>query len=172
MGKNTINIEVFCEDLFFPKREEECPISPSHWQSWCQQWFEILNPNLPSADIYELTVRLTDDLEIKNLNNQFRFQDRPTDVLSFAALEVETPFPEKSVALYLGDVIISVETAKRQARQQKHSLAMELAWLLSHGFLHLLGWDHGDGESLTKMLTQQETLLKKVGLIWEEASFP
>jgi probable rRNA maturation factor len=66
--------------------------------------------------------------------------------------------------LYLGDVVISVDTAHRQAQQQGHSLKTELAWLATHGLLHLLGWDHPDEESLMEMLNQQETLLQIVNL--------
>ena len=166
MTKNTIAVELFFEDLFFPKIEEECPISEENWQIWAEKWFNLLKSSIYSHDSYELSLRLTDDLEIKNLNSQFRHKNQPTDVLSFAALEVETPFntPQESEPLYLGDIIISVETAGRQAQQQKHSLAIELAWLMSHGFLHLLGWDHPNQVSLTKMLNQQKILLDQVGI--------
>jgi probable rRNA maturation factor len=165
MGKNKLKIELFFEDLFFPNLEEECPVFEENWQIWCEQWFNFLRPNLPQASLYELSLRLTDDVEIKNLNSKFRSKNQPTDVLSFAALEVETPFKlqEESEPLYLGDIIISVETAQRQAQQQQHSLTIELAWLMAHGFLHLLGWDHPDEESLIKMLRQQKILLEKVG---------
>lgn len=165
MGKNKLKIELFFEDLFFPNLEEECPVSEENWQIWCEQWFNFLRPSLPQASCYELSLRLTDDVEIKNLNSKFRSKNQPTDVLSFAALEVETPFQlqEESEPLYLGDIIISVETAQRQAQQQQHSLTIELAWLMAHGFLHLLGWDHPDEESLIKMLRQQKILLEKVG---------
>jgi probable rRNA maturation factor len=88
-------------------------------------------------------------------------------VLAFAALEVNFPqLPEEFSELeplYLGDIIISVETAQRQSEQQNHSLDKELVWLAAHGFLHLLGWDHPDEESLLKMLAQQEVLLKLAG---------
>ncbi|AUB37577.1 ybeY, putative rRNA maturation factor [Nostoc flagelliforme CCNUN1] len=66
--------------------------------------------------------------------------------------------------LYLGDIIVSVDTAQRQAQQQEHSLPTELAWLASHGLLHLLGWDHPDEESLGRMLKQQVRLLNAVGI--------
>lgn len=165
MDKNTIKIELFFEDLFFPKTLEECPISEETWQNWYQEWINLLNPTIPDHDSYELSLRLTDDLEIKNLNSQFRYKDQPTDVLSFCSLEIDTPMLESFEPLYLGDIIISVETAKRQAQQQNHSLKIELAWLASHGFLHILGWDHPDDESLITMLAQQETLLKQVNII-------
>ena len=67
-----------------------------------------------------------------------------------------------SMPLYLGDIIISVETAQQQALTQNHSLARELAWLTAHACLHLLGWDHPDETSLLEMLSLQETLLKTV----------
>jgi probable rRNA maturation factor len=61
-------------------------------------------------------------------------------------------------------MIISVETAQRQATQLGHSLEQELAWLAAHALLHLLGWDHPDEASLTRMLKQQQFLLHTVGL--------
>jgi probable rRNA maturation factor len=164
MSKKKFNLELYFEDLFFAQRNEKCPISAESLQKWCKEWLNTLNPKLPQTDMYELSLRLTDDAEITQLNSKFRYKDQPTDVLSFAALEVDTPFCEESEPLYLGDVIISVETAIKQANQQNHSLAIELAWLTCHGFLHLLGWDHPDEQSLTEMLAQQELLLKDIGL--------
>lgn len=145
-----------------------CSISTSTWESWIYQWLEVLEAELLPASTYELTLRLTNDTEIQSLNAQYRAQNQPTDVLAFAALEVdfpEMPLPmQQSVPLYLGDIVISVDTAYRQAQQQGHSLQTELAWLASHGLLHLLGWDHPNEESLTKMLNQQKMLLRIVEL--------
>jgi probable rRNA maturation factor len=138
------------------------------WERWFSQWLEALHPELSPIDAYELTLRLTDDTEIQTLNAQFRHKNQPTDVLAFAALEVNSPqLPSEiqlSVPLYLGDVVISVDTAHRQAQQHGHSLQTELAWLASHGLLHLLGWDHPDEESLIEMLDRQEILLQGVDL--------
>lgn len=142
-------------------------IAPETWDQWFQTWLQQLETELPPAIGYELSIRLSDDGEIQQLNAQYRHQDQPTDVLSFAALEVEYPQIESipgEIPLYLGDIIISVDTAARQAQQQEHSLTVEFAWLAAHGLLHLLGWDHPDEESLTQMLSQQETLLTAVGL--------
>jgi probable rRNA maturation factor len=113
-------------------------------------------------------LRLTTDTEIQTLNSQYREQDKPTDVLAFASLEANLPQSEEMLAsmpLYLGDIIVSVDTAQRQAQQQEHSLSTELAWLTAHGLLHLLGWDHPDEESLMEMLQQQVILLEKIGMI-------
>lgn len=79
--------------------------------------------------------------------------------MAFAALEVNVPTPEvidSDLQLYLGDIVISVETAIRQARQRKHSLTTELAWLAAHGFLHLL-----DGIILTN----------RVGKKWSNSNY-
>lgn len=144
------------------------PIAASTWETWFYQWLETLQSELPPAESYELCLRLTDDEEIQALNTQYRHKNQPTDVLAFAALEVNSPqLPpgmQSSMPLYLGDIVISVDTANRQARQQGHSLHTELAWLAAHGLLHLLGWDHPDDETLAAMLEQQQTLLNVVNL--------
>ena len=140
-------------------------VATETWEMWFHRWPEILYPNLPPAPTYELTLRLTDDGEIQALNAQYRHQNKPTDVLAFAALEVDCPQLDilPSLPLYLGDIVISVDTANRQAQQQGHTLQTELAWLAAHGLLHLLGWDHPDEDSLKQMLNQQDILLQAVG---------
>lgn len=145
--------------------------STQTWQAWLQTWMSTVQDRLPPAPAYELTLRLTDDAEIRTLNHQFRQQDRPTDVLAFAALETDLPDYQslgiEALAvepLYLGDVIISVTTATHQAEAYGHSLTTELVWLAAHGFLHLLGWDHPDEESLQAMWAQQAQLLQQIGV--------
>ncbi len=150
--------------------DSRSPVSLETWEVWFNRWLDTLQPDLSPIRAYELSLRLTDDHEIHTLNSQYRQQDKPTDVLAFASLEVDSP-PTEAMAetepLYLGDIVISVETAQRQASDRGHSLEIELAWLAAHGLLHLLGWDHPDEEQLTQMLNQQETLLHTVGLILE-----
>lgn len=143
------------------------PLTIETWKSWFHHWLKILEDDLPTAPGYEIGLRLTGDSEIQTLNAQFRQQDKPTDVLSFAALEVDWPQNQQmltSEPLYLGDIVISVDTAQRQAQQQQHTLSTELAWLAAHGLLHLLGWDHPDEESLMDMLEQQVILLRAIGI--------
>lgn len=142
-------------------------IAIEEWQDWLKTWLLDLQEQLPPADAYELTLRLTDDTEIQELNHQYRQQNKPTDVLAFAALEADVPrfSPDESEPLYLGDIIISVDTAARQAQDHNHALSIELAWLASHGLLHLLGWDHPDDDSLEEMLDKQANLLQQVGLV-------
>ncbi len=164
-------IELSIQDVFWINSEQIAilnPISPQTWKQWFQTWVRHLGFDLPVASNYELTLRLSGDQEIQSLNAQYRQKDQPTDVLAFATLEWDFPtIPDAEDFLepvYLGDIVISVETADKQAQQQGHTLKRELAWLASHGFLHLLGWDHPEQQSLEEMLQKQETLLKFVGL--------
>lgn len=133
------------------------------WEDWIKTWLKQLS--IPDAKGYELSLRLTCDRKIQELNHQYRQKNQPTDVLAFAALEVEAPQIELDEPLYLGDIIISVDTALKQAIAQNHALETELAWLASHGVLHLLGWDHPDRASLEQMLDEQAKLLRAVGII-------
>ena len=153
-------LEIYLENLF----PQITFINESQWQSWLITWFNNLDLDLDCNKTYEINLRLTDDQEIQVLNKQFRDQDKPTDVLSFAALEDDFPEIEDMDAIALGDIIISLETASRQAKLENHSLEIELAWLASHGLLHLLGWDHPDEDSLKEMLTIQTELLNTVDI--------
>ncbi|MCC3407822.1 MAG: rRNA maturation RNase YbeY [Microcoleus sp. PH2017_10_PVI_O_A] len=167
-------IEVNVEDCYglpdadnLRENQPSGEIAAETWENWFSVWLENQEADVPEAPGYEVSLRLTADADIQALNAQYRQQDRSTDVLAFAALEVDCPQLEEiqsSEPLYLGDIVISIDTAQRQAQQQGHPLKTELAWLASHGFLHLLGWDHPDDESLTQMLDRQETLLRAIGL--------
>lgn len=87
----------------------------------------------------EVSIVLTGDDQIQKLNRIYRKKDRPTDVLAFAQREGEHG---DTAGGLLGDVIVSVPTALRQAREAHRDLVAELTMLLAHGVLHLLGWDH------------------------------
>ena len=90
-------------------------------------------------DSSELSILLTDDNEIKDLNLKYRGKNTPTDVLSFSMNEGEKQTSSSSM---LGDVVISVETAARQAYKHGVSLEEEVTRLLIHGLLHLVGYEH------------------------------
>jgi probable rRNA maturation factor len=157
-----MHLELIVQDLYQPSVIDE-----NTWVNWFQDWLQTPGLGLPPGDTYELSLRLTTDAEIQALNAQFRKQDKPTDVLSFAAMEVEFPqVADNSLdsAIYLGDIIISVDTAARQAPEHGYSVRKELAWLASHGLLHLLGWDHPNEVSLLLMLDRQASLLACSGL--------
>ena len=91
----------------------------------------------------EVSIVLTGDKQIHKLNKIYRQKDRPTDVLAFAMDEGEFgSISHAGLARLLGDVIISVETAARQASEREVALLDEVTMLMAHGILHLLGWDH------------------------------
>lgn len=87
----------------------------------------------------EVSIVLTDDKTIHELNRVYRHKDRPTDVLAFAMREGELGHLAGEV---LGDVIVSVETARKQAHERQVEVLEEVTMLIAHGLLHLLGWDH------------------------------
>jgi probable rRNA maturation factor len=113
----------------------------------------------------EVSVVLADDLYIQQLNHQYRGLDKPTDVLSFALDEGEEPEvlqgPEEQL---LGDIVISLETASRQAEEFGHSLERELAYLTVHGILHLVGFDHLDESEQQGMRHKEEEILALLGI--------
>jgi probable rRNA maturation factor len=145
----------------------DSPIDPTDWEKYFRIWLAQPDLGLPVASNYEITLRLTDDREVQEINRQYRQQDKATDVLSFAALDEAIPLPVELMdeSRYLGDIIISVDTAQRQALAQEHPLRNELLWLASHGFLHLLGWDHPDEATLETMLNCQDRLLGTIGVV-------
>lgn len=161
----TAEIMINVETVYW-QEEKIKPISETTWQEWFKTWLGELSEYLPPALGYELSLRLSGDREIAEYNYKYRHQAKATDVLAFAALESSIPVTVEMTEepLYLGDIIISVETAKVQANKKGHSLNLEIAWLATHGCLHLLGWDHPDDQSLEEMLNQQEKLLLAVGL--------
>jgi probable rRNA maturation factor len=105
----------------------------------------------------ELSVLLTDDRRIQELNREHRGKDKPTDVLSFPLDEdeVDTGSPR-----LLGDVVISLDTAERQARGRGRSLVEEVRFLLAHGILHLIGHDHAEPEEKRIMVAATRRLVR------------
>ena len=114
---------------------------------------------------YDVSLVFTDGEEVRQLNRQYRGVDQPTDVLAFymrADTGSDSSFanPPDGVA-HLGDVIISYPQALAQAREQGHSVQKELALLVIHGTLHLLGYDHEEPQEARKMRAREKELLEK-----------
>ena len=108
----------------------------------------------------ELSVLLCDDATIHELNRDYRGKDAPTDVLAFAMGEGEAAGVQ---AHLLGDVIISVETARRQAIARHHAIASEVRFLLAHGLLHLVGYDHQTDAEERRMDAMTDVLCAAAG---------
>jgi len=117
------------------------------------------------APPYEMSLVFTDSETVRRLNRDYRGMDEPTDVLAFYML------PQKEAADFfalppdgvtrLGEVIISYPQAVEQAKEQEHSTERELALLIIHGILHLLGYDHEEPEEEAKMRTREKEFLEK-----------
>ncbi len=131
---------------------------------------------------YEIMVNLliTDDEGIREYNRQFRDLDKPTDVLSFPLVDYDVPsdfsYVEKDPAAYLdpetdelilGDIIINAQRVLSQAEEYGHSVKREFAFLLTHSFLHLLGYDHMEPEEEKEMFARQEEILERMGIVRE-----
>lgn len=112
----------------------------------------------------ELSLTLTDDKNIHELNKKFRGIDRPTDVLSFALRESDEPKIFGAEKEILGDIIISLERAKIQAEDFGHSFLREIIFLEVHGFLHLLGYDHIEENDRIEMEAEQKFVMEKLGI--------
>lgn len=119
-------------------------------------------------DRCELSIALVDDQKIRRLNREYRGIDRSTDVLSFAQQEsidpqLVQPHPEDTAfPLVLGDVILSVETTQKQASEQEKSFEAELYFLLIHGILHLLGYDHQTDDDARVMKQLEQKVLREL----------
>ncbi|MCX7694550.1 MAG: rRNA maturation RNase YbeY [Caloramator sp.] len=126
---------------------------------------------------YELSIIITDNEEIREINKQFRGINKETDVLSFPMLEYDEGYYEEgeievdiedinpeSGAVVLGDMVISLEKAKEQSIEYGHSFERELAFLVVHSTLHLLGYDHEIEEDRIIMRRKEEDILNNIGL--------
>lgn len=120
----------------------------------------------------EISITLMDDVKIKEINKEYRNIDSATDVLSFPIVEmnegvilsIEGDIDCDENLLLLGDIVISLERAVKQAEEYGHSFTREVAFLATHGIFHLLGYDHMNEEQERKMLEKQEEVLAVMGL--------
>lgn len=107
---------------------------------------------------FRMDISWVDDAAMQELNRDYRGKNKPTDVLSFPLFEGEV-FDMDEEALALGDMVLSVETAVRQANELKHPLTREVAFLAIHGTLHLLGYDHVTAPGRKRMFALQDDIL-------------
>lgn len=111
---------------------------------------------LAGKEGYELSILLTTDSAIQEINAAWRHKNKPTNVLSFPMDD-----DEDSLQPMLGDIIISIDTAKRESLEKQHPLQTYLSRLLVHGFVHLLGYDHEtSAEAYDEMLAKEQNFLK------------
>lgn len=122
---------------------------------------EVLNKEYESDREVYVSVLLTGNEEIQNVNRDFRGKDMPTDVISFAYHDNE----EACTGIFdtLGDIIISLERVEEQRKDYNHSFKREFYYVLTHGLLHLLGYDHMEEEEKKIMRAKEEEILTSYG---------
>lgn len=116
----------------------------------------------------DISVTVTDNIHIHELNREYRGVDRPTDVLSFPMYSfTDDDMPEEGPApVVLGDIVISAERAKEQAAEYGHSFQREISFLTVHSVLHLLGYDHEVSEKAEKeMFSLQDKIMDRLGIL-------
>ena len=162
-------------ETFLDRETLELMRNSSQWNKAIVSWIRFMQLNeelkcpeiVRSASQLSLGLELTNDKKILELNHTWLGQAKSTDVLSFPIID-ESSFVFSSESIELGDIVISVPTARRQAKENNVDLFRELRWLATHGLLHLLGWDHPDQDSLSQMLITQEQLLDLRGIVKNE----
>lgn len=168
----TINLEMECE-VNFPFDVEEVA---NNVINAVLDW-----ENCPYEA--EVSVTLTNNEEIKIINNEQRGIDRPTDVLSFPMTQFPVPgnfdfleedemmdsFHPESGELMLGDIVISVDKVISQAEEYGHSQKREFAFLIAHSMLHLIGYDHMEPEEAAVMEKKQGEILDSIGITRNES---
>ena len=135
-------------------------------EQWARKIAQAVLRSEGAAPPYEVSLVFTDSETVQRLNRDYRGVDKPTDVLAFYMLpqkEADSSFvlPPDNV-LRLGEVIISYPQAVEQAKEQGHSTKQELALLIIHGILHLLGYDHEQPEEEKLMRERERELLEKI----------
>ena len=136
------------------------------WENDLRMWIQFIRGDqsllcpekVRSTPSVTMGLQFTNDSTITALNSTWRRKLETTDVLSFPVFDETMCIPD-SQFVELGDIFISVNKAEQQAKEHNHPLVYELRWLVSHGLLHLLGWDHPTSEKLNEMLRCQEQLL-------------
>jgi len=129
----------------------------AHVKRWAQAI--LVDVGEPSA---ELGILFVGDQRMRGLNRRYRGQDRSTDVLAFAMREVRTPYAIGHKPNTLGDVVISVSAAWRQAKEAGQSFDEEIARLLVHGILHLCGYDHERSEKEARRMHRRERMILRL----------
>jgi probable rRNA maturation factor len=120
----------------------------------------------------ELSVVLADDALVHRLNREYRGKDRPTNVLSFALTEGDTPAAGPGVPVLLGDVVLAWETVAREAGEQGKSIDAHFNHLVVHGVLHLLGYDHESEPDAEEMERLEVAILARLGVADPYAGSP
>lgn len=141
--------------------EEKYNALEARYQKIMETTFEMLGITIP----YEVDVSLVDEDTIHRINRDYRHVDRPTDVISFAFNDDKDPkdqINDPTITRMLGEILICLPVAQKQAKEIGNSEERELSFLFTHGLLHLLGYDHMKKEDEEIMFPLQDKILERV----------
>lgn len=123
----------------------------------------LLSEGIENREV-EISLTFVDDCEIREINKAYRDMDKSTDVLSFPQYHSVEDINTTFGPIILGDIVISLETAVRQAEEYGHSFEREVAFLTSHSMFHLMGYDHDNDENTQEMRAKEEAILENMNI--------
>ncbi len=130
-------------------------------KAFIRNMLEMSQGEATTPDNFELSIVLTSDAAVQELNRDYRGKDHPTNVLSFPGYEDASLLPGQPLAL--GDIILAYETLDNEAKAQGKTFRQHLAHLLIHGFLHLLGYTHETDSDAQLMESMETNIMKRAG---------
>ena len=142
-----------------------CEIKPDFKFHYKELACRVIEKSLESEGFpyeAEISLTLTGNDQIREINSQTRQIDRPTDVLSFPMYEADEEIDDFELVLF-GDIVISLERAEEQRVEYGHTLSREVLYLFCHGLLHLCGYDHENEEDKAQMRKREEEILDLIG---------
>ncbi len=159
-------------------KNNQLTMSSKQWQKLVDVWSTFLSPKTPCSQLknafnqtrrWEVAIEICGDYRIRKLNNTFRKKNKVTDVLSFPQFndlrKLKKDFFPSNVVTSLGDIVICLPQARRQAKAHQISNDLELAYLANHGILHLIGFDHEISNKEENIMQQWEDhLIEKLQL--------
>ena len=153
----------------FINNQDNLIFESTFWEEVFLCWIKIIIDQkkslLPSfifeKETFSLSLQIINNEDISLINQKWLNKSGPTDVLSFPIIS-DIDSMKDLFFVELGDLFISLEMAFKQSLEFKHTLKREMLWLVSHGFLHLLGWEHNNDQELDNMLNFQEYLISRL----------
>tara|TARA_B100000700_G_C15055818_1_gene862757 strand:+ start:4645 stop:5175 length:531 start_codon:yes stop_codon:yes gene_type:complete len=158
--RHLLNLDLNENTIDLLNNSEQWKLNFDNWINFlCIEYKQYCPELMIGRSSFSLGLAFVDDFKIVELNQKWRGISKSTDVLSFPAIDNSLNLP-LDIPLELGDIFVSVPKAQIQAIEHSHCLAKELNWLVTHGLLHLLGWDHPDAKLLKEMLYCQDRLME------------
>ena len=150
-------------NIYINNKQKEYKILKNEWKKFVKQVCANIDYiKKLKNDTVEIGITFVNDEEIRKLNTSYKSKDNPTDVLAFE-YDNQSEFLPLSESFHLGDVVISVDTARMQAEDLNHDIKKELQILTIHGILHLTGYDDLAPKAKTRMFKMQDKLLEQTG---------